>query len=506
MNKKILKAENLKNLVINLKNKNKKIVHCHGVFDVLHIGHINHFKSTKKLGDILIVTVTSDRFVNKGINRPIFNQNKRMDFLSELECVDFVCLSDHPSSVNLIKIIKPNFYVKGQEYKKIKNDKTGKINIEKKFVEKFGGKITFTNEETFSSSNLINTNFSFNEEQLKFLKKIKKKYSLDFIYGLFNKISKLKVLVIGETIVDQYNFCEALGKSGKEPYLALKEIKLENYLGGAAAIANHLVDFVKETKLISMIGEKEEYKNFIYKKLNNRIKKKFFKKKNSPTILKKRYLDNISKNKLYGIYSLNDDLFNTKDDLEISSYIEKNITKFDLVIISDYGHGFISNETIKKIILSRKYIALNAQVNASNVGYHTLLKYKNIESVIINETELRHEMRNKKDNTKTLALKLQKKINTNNLIVTMGKNGAILLNKLDKLFLKSPAFAKNVVDKVGAGDAMLAIISLLTKINSPNDLSLLLGSFAGAFSVETIGNSQSISKQKFLRHVEFSLK
>ncbi len=506
MNKKILKAENLKNLVINLKNKNKKIVHCHGVFDVLHIGHINHFKSTKKLGDILIVTVTSDRFVNKGTNRPIFNQNKRMDFLSELECVDFVCLSDHPSSVNLIKIIKPNFYVKGQEYKKTKNDRTGKINIEKKFVEKFGGKIAFTNEETFSSSNLINTNFSFNEEQLKFLKKIKQKYSLDFIYGLFNKISKLKVLVIGETIIDQYNFCEALGKSGKEPYLALKDIHSEEYLGGAAAIANHIADFTKKIKLISMTGDDKKYEKFIKKKLNKKVQRVFFRKRNSPTILKKRFIDNITKNKLFGIYSLNDDISPTKDDVKISKYIEKNILKYDLILISDYGHGFISNKTAKKITSKNKYIALNAQVNAANIGYHDLLKYRNIDAVIINETELRHEMRNKNDETKILSAQLQKKLNTNDLLVTRGKYGAILLNKMNKNLIECPAFAKNVVDKVGAGDAMLSIISLLIKIGAPKDLSLLLGSFAGSISVETIGNSVSINKQNFLRQIEFSLK
>ena len=506
MNNKIITPNNLLNKISKIKKDKKKIVQCHGVFDVLHLGHIKHFLEAKKNGDILIVTVTADKFVNKGSGRPIFKQKYRMELLSELECVDFVCLSNHESAIELLKKIKPSVYIKGQDYKNSKHDKTGKIISEKKIVEKNGGKIIFTDEETFSSSKIINNNFAFNTEQKKFLNQISKKYSFETIYKIFKKVSNLNVLVIGETIIDQYNFCEALGKSGKEPYLALKDINSENYLGGAAAIANHIADFTKKIKLISIIGEKSEYKNFIKNKLNKKIQSTFFKKKNSPTILKKRFIDSVTKNKLFGIYSINDEEQPIEEDLKITQYINKNLTKFDVIIISDYGHGFISNKTAKNISSTKKFIALNAQVNASNIGYHTLQKYNNVDALIINETELRHEMRNKNEEIKSLSQKLFKKIKSDNLVVTRGKYGALLINKDKKIIFESPAFANNVVDKVGAGDAMLSIISLLLKVGVPKDLTLLLGSFAGAFSVETIANSVSLKKNKFLRYLEFSLK
>lgn len=505
MKNKIIKFKNLKKKIAELKKNNKKIVQCHGVFDILHLGHIKHFLEAKKNGDKLIITVTSDKFVNKGSNRPIFKQNKRIEFLAQLECVDFVCLSNSESSIEMLNIIKPSFYVKGQDYKDSRNDKTRKIISEKNIVEKNGGKIVYTNEETFSSSNIIN-NFSFDKEQKKYLNQISKKYSFQLIYNIFKKISNLRVLVIGETIIDQYNFCEALGKSGKEPYLALKDLYSENYLGGAAAIANHISDFAKKVKLISAVGEKNEYKNFIKKKLDKKIQSSFFKKKNSPTILKKRFIDNVTKNKLFGIYSINDEELTLKNDTKISKYIEKNLKKFDLIIVSDYGHGFISNLTAKKISSTKKFVALNAQVNASNIGYHTLQKYNSIDAMIINETEVRHEMRNKNEEIKSLSKKLFKRIKTKNLVITRGKNGALLMNNKEKFVFESPAFANNVVDKVGAGDAMLSIISMLIKVGAPKDLSLLLGSFAGAFSVESIANSVILKKNKFLRFLEFSLK
>ena len=115
-------------------------------------------------------------------------------------------------------------------------------------------------------------------------------------------------------------------------------------------------------------------------------------------------------------------------------------------------------------------------------------------------------MRNKKGDIKDLTFQLQKKLKCENLLVTRGKNGAILLNKKDNSLIECPAFANKIVDKVGAGDAMLSIISLLIKVGAPRDLSLLLGSFAGAASVESMGNSQSLRKKDFLRYIEFSLK
>ena len=94
-------------------------------------------------------------------------------------------------------------------------------------------------------------------------------------------------MIIGETIIDEYNFCEVLGKSGKEPYLAIKPKKIETYLGGAAAIANHISDFVRNINLVTHIGTKNEYKDFIKSKLKQNIKTNLFKKYNSPTIVKK---------------------------------------------------------------------------------------------------------------------------------------------------------------------------------------------------------------------------
>ena len=131
---------------------------------------------------------------------------------------------------------------------------------------------------------------------------------------MIDDFKKIKVLIVGETIIDQYIFCEALGKSGKEPILVLRDIKTEEYLGGAAALARHVSPFCDNITLLSMVGEKSEYLQQIKKKLPKNINFKYIKKENSPTILKRRFLDHVNKNKVLGVYKINDEILPKKQD------------------------------------------------------------------------------------------------------------------------------------------------------------------------------------------------
>ena len=504
--KKIFEIDNLINRIKLEKRKNKTIIHCHGVFDLIHVGHIKHFKEAKKNGNFLVVSITADKFVNKGSGRPIFNQNLRAELLSSISIIDAVLINNNITSEKIISMIKPDIYFKGPDYKKNSSDKTGNIYKEISAVKKNGGKIIYSNDITFSSSNLINSHFNyFDNYQKKFLGQISKNYSFEFISSEIKKMNKLKVLLIGETIIDQYISGDVLGKSGKEPHLVLNEKKNEKYLGGAAAIANHLSSFCKSVNFLTLVGKEKENVKFIKKSLRTNIKVNFFYKKNSPTIIKKRFIDEISKNKLLGVYTINEEKLQANLEKKLINNIKRYAKNCDLILVSDYGHGFISDKMAKIFNKSKIFFSLNAQINASNRGYHSLIKYKNIDSLIINENELRHEMRDKVGNLITMGAKLIKFLNIKKLTVTQGNKGAVLIEKNGKS-INSPAFANKVIDKVGAGDAMLAMISLGTKIKMKSDLALFLGSLAGASAVESIGNSEYLSKNQLLRQIQFSIK
>ena len=343
--KKIYSLSYLKKILLKHKYQQKKIILSHGVFDLLHIGHIKHFKEAKNLGDILIVTVTPDQYVNKGPNRPIFPLAARMESISALKDVDYVAPNISANALGPIKTLKPDIYCKGKDYKNINSDVTGQIKKEALAIKSVGGKIIYTKAELFSSSKIINqTNLNLSTEQKSFLDRVKKikEFNTDNkISNIINSFSKLKVLIIGETIIDEYVYCEALGKSGKEPVLVLRDLYKERYLGGTAAIARNLSSFCSKITLLTNIGQKGEEKQFIKRNLQKNVKTFLLNKKNSSTIIKKRFVEDINKAKVLGVYSLNDQPLNFEQEQQFNNKILKYISSHDLVIVSDYGHGLI---------------------------------------------------------------------------------------------------------------------------------------------------------------------
>ena len=506
MKKKIININDIEKLINFLKKKKKKIVHCHGVFDLLHIGHFNHFRSAKKFGDILIVSITPDRFVQKGFNRPYFNAEERLQGLSHIEDVDYVVLNNSPDAVSIIKKIKPNYYCKGKEYKKFKEDITGQIKKEYSAVKSVKGKLVYTDDPVYSSSKILNAATTYDESQKHFIEKVKSSTNINLLNEKIEKLKKLKILVVGETIIDKYVFCEALGKSGKEPHLVLRDLSEETYLGGVVAIARSISDFSGKVTVLSMIGKDKEYEKVIKKNLSKNTNIKFLYRENCPTIVKKRYIEHISRNKVLGVYSMDDKLLNEKEEKIFEKLLLKEIKKHDCVIVSDYGHGLITKKLAKILCEKSKFISLNAQSNASNIGYHSIQKYKNVDCVVMNENELRHELRNKSDKINLLTKKLSQLNNIENLIITKGLDGAILYNSKKNKFYNCPAFASKVVDKVGAGDSMLSIISLLLNQKFDSVISLFLSSIAAAFTVEEMSNKVPISKVKLLKYLNHIVK
>jgi len=486
--------------------RKKKIVLCHGVFDLLHIGHINYFKEAKSLGDILVVSVTDDKFVNKGPGRPAFVIANRIKFLQEINCINYVCISSFKTAENIILNLKPNFYCKGEDYSlsQIKFD----ANLKKEItaVKSFGGKFKTIKQPSFSSSKIINDN-SYQDLGLKnkkFIEEVRKKYTSNQIIEEVKKISNKKILIIGETIIDNYITTDAVGKSGKEPVMVVKKKKQIKFLGGVGYIANLCSSFVKETKIISFLGEKKEEKNFVIKNLDKKIKYNFLLKKNSPTIIKTRYLDDYRKSKILGVYDLNDDLISNKEENNFLNILKNTIKKYDIIVVADYGHGIITKKIRKIINDNSKKLFLNTQINSFNRGYHTVYKYKKINSLIINEAELRYELKDKHSTILDLAKKLKKKISVDNIIVTKGKFGSILINCKNWSSILCPAFSENTIDTVGAGDTFFALSSLCIGSKVDSKLGLLIGSLAASFSTDQIGNlsvfnSKILNKQ--LNHI-----
>jgi rfaE bifunctional protein nucleotidyltransferase chain/domain len=496
----------IKSKIIFIRKKKKTIGLCHGVFDILHYGHIKHFEAAKKKCDYLFVSITSDQYINKGPGRPIHSNSERLFFLKSLKFIDHVFIAEGDSGVNSINLIKPDFYFKGFDYKDNLSDKTKKIFLEVSAVKKNKGKVIYTNEKQMSSSKIINQlGLNLNEVQIKFLEQVKKKDNFNSIIKALDKLKEDKVLVIGDLIIDCYIYGDVLGKSGKEPHMVFCQSKEELYLGGSAIISNHLSDFIKNITLISDLGKE----NIIKKLLNNKLKKNIKHISVLPyeeykTCIKTRFIDKISNYKLFGSYvisSLDISEFYKKLSLKLSKAIKAS----DTVIIADYSNNFFNKNLINKIRKSKKFISAMVQKNSNNPSFFLLNHVRNFDLLCINEGELRSELKDKKTDIDILAKNFLIKNKLKFIVITKGILGSILFDyKLKKY--SCPSFNSKPIDKIGAGDSMLAILSILLSNKFNPSTSLLIASLLSAVVVNNMGNSYAASRIEIERNLEFLLK
>ncbi|MCH7618137.1 MAG: adenylyltransferase/cytidyltransferase family protein [Candidatus Marinimicrobia bacterium] len=491
---KIKKLEELPELLDEHRKAGQKVILCHGVFDLLHPGHIKHIESAKKNGDILVVTITPDIYVNKGPHRPVFDELHRAESIGALEKVNYVAVNKWSTAVKTIELLEPDIYAKGYEYENPNEDITGEIVKEGNAVKKVGGKIVYTNDETFSSSKIINEYLPvFSEEVREFLSVMKNRYNQRDILGTLNSLKGLKVAILGEAIIDEYIYGNTIGKSSKDPHLVVKHQRSETHLGGSLAIANQVAEFCDDVSLITYLGDTESQEETIREGLNSKVKPEFLYKKNSPTIVKKRIIDDYFFNKLIEIYNINDENLDIEQEEELSCLLTPHLENADVLLVCDYGHGLISDKTISIISEKARYIALNVQCNAGNFGYNFISKYPRAEFITIDESELRLENRSRFGDVDDLLRSVYDKMECSRIIVTQGASGSTAYSE-ETRHVKAPALAGNIVDRVGAGDAYFAISSLLGAKGYPLDLVSFIGNAVGALAVKIVGNKEPISK------------
>lgn len=483
----------------------KKVVQCHGVFDLMHIGHIRHFQEAKKSGDILIVTVTPDRYVNKGPHRPVFTESLRVEAIASLDCVDYVAISKWPMAVEAIHILRPDVYAKGADYQDAASDHTGGISLERQAVDKVGGRLMFTDEITFSSSTLLNRHMGvFPDSVNDFLSDFRGRYSAESVTAFLKKAAGLKALVVGEAIIDEYQYCETLGKSGKEPILAAQYIKGEKFVGGSLAVANHVAAFAAEVRLVTMIGSEDSHEALIRSKLLPNITPTFLQMVGAPTLIKRRFVETYPFQKLFEIYVM-DEVAAQRKNVDLCALLDEIAADYDVVIVADYGHGMIGEEAVGILCEKSRCLALNAQVNAGNRGFNTISKYTRADFISLSEKEIRLEDRNPFGDLRAIVQHVAQQLDCPRVLVTRGSQGCLAYSRSEGFF-DIPGFAIRTVDRVGAGDAVFAIDALCAALDVPAEVIGFVGNAVGTEAVGIIGNQRFIERAPLLKHVEALLK
>ena len=494
---KIIKENDL--IVLRKKTKNK-IILAHGTYDFFHYGHFRHLKKAKERADLLVVSLTADKYIKKGPGRPIYNQKKRAEIISSLDFVDHVVIVNSFSGVEVINLLKPDYYSKGADYIDKSKDFTSKITMEEKALKKLGGKLFYTNEPVMSSSALINK-FLLSDNNLKnnFLNDYKKYTNFENIYQNFLLLKKKKILIIGDIILDEYIFTQALAKSPKEEIVSVKEDTRKIYLGGILATAQHISNFVFKPTLLSILGNDTKSNNLIKKRLNRKCNLVFFQDKNRPTIIKTRYL-NHSKKKLFQSQEVTFDNIDEKIEKKIISFLEKSLDKFDMVIVNDFGHGMLTERIRRLIEKKSKKLAVNVQSNSANLGFNFFNKYKKCNYLTMDEPEARVAVKERFGDIKILKRKILSEINAQAVAITYGKNGTILFSKNKTTSV--PALSTNVVDTLGAGDAFFAISSIYYLVDKDINNVAFIGNVSGSLKIQYLGHEKQINSDIFFPYIK----
>ena len=325
-----------------------------------------------------------------------------------------------------------------------------------------------------------------------YLKRFFGKFSEKEILDNLKLIKDKKVLVIGDTIIDEYCFTLIKGRAIKDPILSVDYISSEQYAGGILAVANHISHYVDNVKLITIVGEKNDNLSFIKDNLNKNISLFHFTKPNSYTTLKKRFLDKHRNQKLFKVEYVDDYPVDKKLEASIISFLKKELPKYDLVLVGDFGHGFISDNISKTIEKYAKYHAINVQTNSANLGFNFITRYVSPDFATMDLREMQYAISDRFSEYPELIKKFMHRTGYSQFLITMGKKGCIMVNK-DKVYY-APTFKATTVDTVGAGDAVFSIVSLLQYAKVNDEMLPFYTNAIGGLAVQIMGNKESVTK------------
>lgn len=334
----------------------------------------------------------------------------------------------------------------------------------------------------------------------KYIIQIRKKLTMPNLTSYISRIKNLNVLVIGDTIIDEYVFVTPKGRAIKDPILSVEYLNQELYAGGVLAVVNHISSYVNNVQLVTMLGDKDSKIDFIGDSVGKNVKIKSFEKKNSPTTVKKRYVDAYKNHKLFKIEYIDDlPIEKTLSD-EVVNYLSSELPKYDLVLVADFGHGFINNSIRDILEQKSKFLSINVQSNSANMGYNYINHYKKVNFISMNDAELRLPLMMRFEPIEDVIFAFNKKFGYDKFLLTLGKKGSVFYNN-EKLTY-APILIDKVVDTVGAGDALFAISSLFAYLDVDDEVIPFIANCAGGIKANYIGNKESVTKEKLIKFIE----
>lgn len=492
-NRKVCTLDQLLALRERARAEGKTVVHCHGCFDVVHPGHIHHLQHARSLGDLLIVSVSADAHVSKGVSRPLIPDDLRAGSLAALECVDLVHLNDYPTAVELLEQLKPDIYVKGREYETSVDPRFLK---ERDTVIAAGGEVFFSSGDVvYSSTALIGAltdTGAFNSEKVS---RYARQHSTSptTVETLLRRCRGTKAVVIGDYILDRYHFCEATGIAGEGPMMALRSMAKKEYDGGAAIIARHAAALGAQTTLITALTRESE-SNQIAMRLQAEGIETIASDHRKQLVAKNRFVvddQKVLKVDEGGVASLD-----SRREQQMVEQILAASRDAACVIFADFGYGAITPSLLDRAMpeLRKSVPVITADVSGKQSN---LLRFKGVDLLCPTERELRETLGDFSSGIGAVVSELLRTADVRSALITLGKQGLVACTWPNGNWKDShgrlatdylPALSSRASDPLGAGDALLAATSLALAAGATLQQAAFIGSLAAAVEVQHVGN------------------
>lgn len=463
-----------------LTNSKQKIVCVFGGFNILHPGHLRLLKFAKENGDFLVVGIENND------NNSVFIDSKlRLEALSHSLFVDYSFILN-VEIIEFIKELKPSLVVKGSEHE-------DRVNIEQDIINEYGGKLIFgSGDIKFSSLDLLQNEFknlqtSSIKQPLSYIKR--HNINSKKILNIVDKFCDLNILVIGDTIIDEYKTCEPLGMSQEDPTIVVSPISSDIFLGGGGIVSAHASKLGASVDFFTILGDDQYAKIARDKFLKYGINTYVYEDTTRPTTLKQRFRAN-SKTLLrvndFKQHHISNDI---QDKIMLD--IEKNIQNKNLIVFSDFSYGCLPQKLINRIIdlgLKHNIIMVADSQSSSQTG--DISKFKNMDLITPTEREARLSVNDFESGLVVLAEKIRKKSNIKNVFITLGSEGLFIHADNKKSWLTDQIPALNILPKdvAGAGDSLLMLSSMALSLGANMMESAYIGSIAAASQVSRVGN------------------
>jgi rfaE bifunctional protein kinase chain/domain/rfaE bifunctional protein nucleotidyltransferase chain/domain len=501
---KILSVEALASLRDTYRSSGRKVVQCHGCFDIVHPGHIRYLKFAKELGDVLIVSVSADDVVDKGIDRPYINEELRLENLAALEFVDHVCLDRNEWAGPALDLLRPDIYVKGKEYENKGDPRFAK---ELALVESYGGKVVFSSGDVvYSSTHIISRfreQFALERERLRFFCA---RYGVtrDAMKALVRKFAGARVLVVGDPILDHYIYCDALGIASESPIVSVSPLRDDWFVGAGALIASQIVELGGSAAFLGSLKNNPDADRFRETLEARNVAIIEVRDDERPVFVKTRYL--VDDQKVFKVDSGRPYPPSSQATQELISRLDSLLRDFDALIVTDFGYGLFNGPLIEAIGRITQERSRPYYLDVSHTRRANLLRFAGARLATPTEQELRFAFADNESGLSNLASRFFQQTGTEHLMLTMGKRGVMMFRRPKRPTARIgtdflPALTSSAVDNIGAGDVFLVGATLADMVGAPPQHGAYIGSCLASLHVAELGNV-AVSNMALHRRIE----